>query len=574
MSTVPDTAVPQDDTTRYLCAAAHVDFRYADAAIREFVVEPTRPVPPSPGFQPANVLVEAIASRTRRKYRDGALAVLAGLFIWLAWGTWLLYGWLIVGVAAAIPSMLVAAGKSGTGTGTKLATAARTRKAGGVIAVIVGILLIGSLASGALQGAFGSSSRDRYYYDDVYPYEPPAQLWPYALIPLVLIGVVLILDRLFVWNVLRTRFGYGTRNRPPAGPTDAEEQLLAVSPRRFLGNLDRYRTPAPQTAGGAPLIVHRGYNPFVGAGLHREPWSMALPLEKLSQDTKPDGSPFDELTTISLYDRVREAMSALQASNALSPDQRLRSLKIIDAVYASASELIDHLPDSTTDLYLSHVDFPPNSTLPATEVAALRRQPREWARYYLCFQVETWDRDLVMSSFLHAAVDETTLYLEWTPCVLPPVREEYRAVDKLNSNIAVPLGQALLRWVKLPASILGRTVHTLGLIRPLRREREIINPDAYGTLRTLREMAAANEVPNYFQLVDIERYEKIMHSRLIPAISRILRDSGYSPATFERQAEMVVNNDVTIEHNFGAFNVGGKVSGDMSGATVRAGAEK
>jgi hypothetical protein len=214
------------------------------------------------------------------------------------------------------------------------------------------------------------------------------------------------------------------------------------------------------------------------------------------------------------------------------------------------------------------VDFPPNPSLPPEEVSALRHQPREWARYYLCFQVETWDRDLVMSSFLHAAVDESTLYLEWTPCLLPPIREEYRAVDKITSNVLSPIGQALLRWVKLPVTIFGRMAHTLTLIRPVRRERGVINPDAYGSLRTLREMAASVDVPSYFQLVDVERYEKILHSRLIPAISRILRDCGYSPSSFERQAAIVVNNEVTIERNFGAFNVGGTVTGDMSGATV------
>jgi hypothetical protein len=559
-SWTPQHRVLQDDTTRYLCAATHLDSSYADAAIREFVVEPTRPIPPSPGFHPASVLVEAIASRTRRKFRDGALAVLLGLFVWLALGSWLLFGWIIVGVIAAIASLF----KGGIHAAKKVT---------GILSIAVVIVLIVGLATGQLQAVFGSGSSDSYSGYDGYDY--PAEyggsggtdLAPYSLIPLVLILALLIADRLFVWNLLRSRFGYGTRHLPPSDPFDQQRQALAVSPPRFLRHLDRYRAAA-HPAGGAPLIVHRGYNPFVGAGLHREPWSMALPLEKLPQDTKPDGSPFDELTTISLYDKVCAAMAVLQESTALSPDRRLRDLKIIEAVYASSAELIDHLNEPASVAYLSNVDFPPNPSLPPEEVSALRHQPREWARYYLCFQVETWDRDLVMSSFLHAAVDESTLYLEWTPCLLPPIREEYRAVDKITSNVLSPIGQALLRWVKLPVTIFGRMAHTLTLIRPVRRERGVINPDAYGSLRTLREMAASVDVPSYFQLVDVERYEKILHSRLIPAISRILRDCGYSPSSFERQAAIVVNNEVTIERNFGAFNVGGTVTGDMSGATV------
>lgn len=86
-------------------------------------------------------------------------------------------------------------------------------------------------------------------------------------------------------------------------PFAAQRQMLALSPPWFVRQLERYRMPMPWPDGGAPLIVHRGYNPFVGAGLHREPWSMALPLERLTRETKPDGSPFEALTTVLLYER-------------------------------------------------------------------------------------------------------------------------------------------------------------------------------------------------------------------------------------------------------------------------------
>jgi hypothetical protein len=556
----------QDDTTRHLCAAAHLDSAYADAAIKEFVVEPTRPIPPSPGFRPASVLVEAIASRARRKLRDSVLAVLMALYVWMAWQSWLLYAWIALAVLLALPALI-------------------RRPAGAAVSTVRVVVVVAVLAaagfalfgffSGDVQGMFGSLPSDSYSGYDGYGYSGPAasgegSVWAaISLVPLALMLGVVIADRLIVWQLLTARFGYGTRRLPPSDPFDRRRRILGISPPRFLRHLDRYRLEGPPPAGSAPLIVHRGYNPFVGAGPHRESWSMVLPLEKLAKDTKPDGSPFDELTTASLYEKVRSAMAVLQQSTALSPDRRLRDLKITEAVYASSAELIDHLNEPSSLAYLSHLDTPPAGQLPPDEVGALRRQPREWSRYYLCFQVETWDRDLVLSSFLHAAVDQSTLYLEWTPCVLPPIRDAYRGVDKLTPGIARPVGQALLRWLKLPATVIGRTGHTLALIRPLRRENGVVNPDAYGCLRTLREMAAAPEVDNYFQLVDVERYEKIMHSRLLPAISEVLRDCGYSPARFEKQADELTNGGIYIAgDNYGTFNVGGTVQGSMSGATV------
>jgi hypothetical protein len=73
-----------DATTRYLCAAAHLDRDFADTAIREYPLEPTRAVPPTPGLDAVAVLKEAVAARTRRKIRDTVLLVLLTGFAWMS----------------------------------------------------------------------------------------------------------------------------------------------------------------------------------------------------------------------------------------------------------------------------------------------------------------------------------------------------------------------------------------------------------------------------------------------------------------------------------------------------------
>ncbi|HEX2297596.1 MAG TPA: hypothetical protein VHH34_03605, partial [Pseudonocardiaceae bacterium] len=64
--------------TRYLCAAVHLDAKFANEAIAEFLVEPVRSFTPSPGVDSAAVLREAVAARARRRIRD---AVLLGLIL-------------------------------------------------------------------------------------------------------------------------------------------------------------------------------------------------------------------------------------------------------------------------------------------------------------------------------------------------------------------------------------------------------------------------------------------------------------------------------------------------------------
>ena len=63
---------------------------------------------------------------------------------------------------------------------------------------------------------------------------------------------------------------------------------------------------------------------------------------------------------------------------------------------------------------------------------------------------------------------------------------------------------------------------------------------------------------NYFQLADVDRYVKMMESRLVLAVSRMMRESGFSPASFDQQAATVINNNVQI---------GGSVGGDVVAGT-------
>lgn len=521
-----------DDTTRYLCAAVHLDPAYGNRALKEFLAEPTRPVPPSPGLDAGRVLAEAVRARIRSKSFDAVLLLIAILFLILTWGTVLLVLWVVVAVVLALPGWL---NKAGMTDNTKVSPKA-----------IIGAFVV--VAAAYFLATYG----DELFDTDEYRYArsedfgassggETAKTVIAVFLALAALGV-LAAQRWSTWQLLTTQFSRGARD------FHRQDDSATTSPlvEDFTAQLARYRsqnTTDPAPPGYAPLIVHRGYNPFVGSGLHRPSWSMAIPLESLPDDEVDEREP---LTTASMYAGIRHAVEVLRTGDALSPDGRLGQLKVFDAVFVPAAELVDHFnsPDSTP--YLPDPESAPNSYLTAQDVERVRLQPKEWARYYLCFQVETWDRQLVMTTYLHVAVNETTLYLEWTPCVLPPVRARYQAVDKMHTTSAKPFLQALLDWLKLPATTPLRAFNVFSWIRSPRREAGVLDPDRYGSLKSLRELAADNHLDNYFQLVDIERYDKIIESRLLPAISKKLRAAGYSEAKFEQQAAVVINNDVTI----------------------------
>lgn len=521
-----------DDTTRYLCAASYLDPRYSTEAITEFLVEPTRPVPPSPGLDAGRVLTEAVRARARRKNYDGLLVGLMAVVIGLSWDNPLLYGWIVLSVI-----LLVARTGKGT-TANERVFNPRTIALLLAAAVVAWLLLLYSdeiFASGR-----SYSSR---YAEDVEFGDAPDDDTARVVIGVVLAVIVLMVvtfERWSLWNLLTTRF---KRFAPPAPDTGSLQGLFTEDFRAQLGRYQR----GDEFAGvpGAPLVVYRGYKPFVGAGFRRDAWSMAIPLERLDDD-ESDPETRRELTTETLYEEIRGAVADLRQSAALSPDRRLGGLTVTDAVFTPAAELIDHLTDAEAAAYLPDIEYPPHTRLTEADVERIRREPREWARYYLCFQVETWDRDLVLTTFLHVAVDDTTLYVEWTPFMLPPIRAEYRVVDKMRQESLRPFGQGLLAWLELPASLPGRIANLASWIRQPKREAGVLDPERYGAASTLRELAAVNLFTDYFQLVDVERYEKIIGSRLLPAIGKLLGDAGFSTAKFEEQAAVVINNDISI----------------------------
>jgi hypothetical protein len=532
--------VRRDDTTRYLCAGMHLDRVFADEAIREFLVEPTRQLPPHPGTDPIAVLGEAVAARTRRKLRDGALVVLMIAFL-IVTPISITSGWFSVAALFVLQRVL---------------TTARLRKTSGkvyLLLLVVVAALLGLAFSGLHEFVSGSA--------------------PWSAMVAAAMLAVLTVDRIVVWRLVTTRFG--RNSLPPVGPLTVERPILGISPPRFIKQLHRHTLPQPEPPGSVPLVVYRGYDPFVGAGTEHtdSAWSMVMPL-----DRRPDARPGPEVTTDILYARIRHEIEQLIRATPLTPSQRLGELRVSELVVISAQELVDHLNEPATREVLPGLAQPPAATYPALDtsvtpperaadirrqrVSQLRSNPQEWARYYQRFQVETWDGDLVLTVHVHAAMDDTTLYVEWTPCVLLPIDRAFRSIDDFAGGVFNPLRQAVLRMVKLPITIFGRAWHTLAWISPLTAPSGRILPDAYGTMRSLREMAAGTDVHNYFQLTDVDRYLKILHGRYVRAVSSLLHEYGYSPASFKEQA-------VTVNHH--NIHIGGSMAGNLvlgSGNTV------
>lgn len=566
----------RDDTTRYLCAAAHLDDDFADDAIREFLVEPTRAVPPTPGVRAGAVLAEAVAARARRKLRDGALLVLLVLALFLFSGTALLI-WVVAAVGVALAGAVAKARADSGALGAVVERADLMRR----LVPMLAVLAVGGVLAYAILEYSGGSSSDFDGMTGSGSSDTDTAATVLSIFLVLALAAVLVVDELIVWHHLNNRFGRG-RMVPEPRPEQLNSQVRQVygaGSGRFLTRLStllsgRREATAPARVGetngdeppAAPIVVARGYKMFVGAGLPHEPWSFAVPLKPSSE-----GGEVRELTAGLLYGRVVEEMERLRAATSLSPGRRFAGLSVTEQIVVAAEELIDfgfdgHAETGARD-FLAGPAAAPYPMLRGHRVRELRDQPLEWARYYLCCQLETWDRDFVVSAYLHLAVDETTLYIEWTPCVLPPIRSGYRAIDSLSDSPLPAIGRALVRLIGLPASVPRRVARFCGTIKPPKRRRGTVSPDMYGVQYSLRELAADDVLHNYFQLADRERYLKVLESRLIPAISDVMREAGYEVATLEERAAVVSNNNTYINNS--TVNNSGVLGGRGNRAAVQ-----
>lgn len=517
----------RDATTRYLCAAAHLDPDYSDAAIAEFLVEPVRAIPPAPGVDSAAVLRDAVAARARRRIRD---AVLLLLLVVLG----------VVSLPALVVWVVLAAAMSpfyGAGTGRRRSRVITLLLLAGIVLLGIFLLPLFALLVKLILGGL---------LPDIPSLVP-------GLLPVVLLSLVAVIgvDAFTVHYLVYTNFRPGRfvpDGRQVGGWERTVRTLGHASFQAALARVAAADERGTQNRDQADIVVHRGFSPFIGAGKPLFRKIIALPLEPAKMEDKADKedegsncSRPQRISVMELQQCVAAAINELRSSSSLSPGHRFEGLIQREQVLIAADRLVTNLGMQPQPAVLPDLYHAPAAHMQTSAARHLADTPPEWARYYRCFRIEAWDRDLTTSCYLHAGTDQRMLFLEWTFCVLPPIRESYRHIDRYQDPFVTPLVRSLLELVVLPATVIRRFQSVFRQFKPLvQRDGEVV-PDRYGAGKSLRELAAASDVQSYFQDVDVERYVKILHSKLGRAVGQYLEDHHCSVIEFMKQADPAVN---------------------------------
>ncbi len=178
-------------------------------------------------------------------------------------------------------------------------------------------------------------------------------------------------------------------------------------------------------------------------------------------------------------------------------------------------------------------------------------------RLYLRAQCISWDGQVVVNVFAHAALEAGELRLTLRPHVMTPLYNELRVTDapvakrgtRLFGWIAV---QALLDSVDGPLA-LWRFVTRLGLGEQVDDGRaEEKDPVS------LRDRYSTEEVTDMHQSDDAKRHVVLMQTCIFRTVSEYLEELGVDTAPYERQVAAVITNiQVYGDNNAPIQNVAG-----------------
>ncbi|MFC4913270.1 hypothetical protein [Actinomadura gamaensis] len=577
---------PLQSTTRHLSAAVYLNRAVCAAVIGEYLHDQHRAVAPSFGFDLEPVIRHALRARRLRIFRDVALLA-----------AWTVLYVVLPGVALAAGWFLIP---------TAIAARVRWRElawqwrvvVGAVLAIpllyLVAILFLFS-GGGSEEDVPASGGLERLRESMLI--EHP---WASLLLAALLFLVIYFGHLALVFWTLSRELGPGAQGPGPAVLSGRVNALLERIRAAQLGN----------------VTLYSGDNPFLGAGPIRSDlsrtWSVVLELDRSAGDPltgKPGGNPLSmdavgRPDPMTMQRRVRESVLSMRDEWPPSPDgapidrgtwlppnervaglntgwhvvapglceQRRRPVAPADPRPFDGHPLIDaaaRLPyslagDEAVDALVRH----PQGAVRCFQRITVGAQSQPVMRRDGSALAPAEERDAVLTTFVHLAVEGRMLYGQFVAAVLPPVRPEFQIVDLLPAwSAPVILWQSVRAgWRGAAEAVLLPLPRTVGAVWRLASGALTAagggDPAAriahdYGARLSVRELVADTGMHDFLQVADVDKYAKLIERRVSEALLDYLsNECGVDVTAYRQQAGVVLNQGVIM--------TGGRVSGQIS----------
>jgi hypothetical protein len=528
------------NTTRYLCAAGHLDEGFQDYVMRHVIYEERRALGETYGVDMLAVVSWCKAGIQRINIRDIILTILLALSIVFPAGTFitLIMGAMTMNTATATPA-------TGNPYYTQPTTGLfSTAQITGALAILAILSLLPVLLL-----TFGLEAWVKRRWPRSHPGIISLLVVPWFLFPSGLLFIPLGWLVILGESILRF-YGPAINNlrkhtfNPQARPVPLDPPLEA-------------RLRASFTTDKRNMIAYSGYRPFAGAGDYLTGWSFVidtskgapLPLDLSGTHTRQTPRKF---TTSSLYAAIERDVRALGLDDVLEIEGKL---------YVRGQYLPEHQP------FFNAMDQRPMTNVDQSLVDYYKENPTEDIRYYLCMRFNSWRGEIIFSAFLRLVQRGKNLFVEFDYLLLPPMQPDYYWVDEREiTPTAGKIWELFLRSFDKPIKILLGAPYRLlrGTIYSAQQNklaRVARNNPAfdYGAATSVRYIASDTDYHLFFQKLDKEMYLKTIQKQMLETIYNFLNEHQIDTSDFNRQQQTILNAGTIVsgrEVNIGAMSTG------------------
>jgi hypothetical protein len=514
------------DTTRYLCAAGHLDETFQDYVMRNIIYEERRALGESYGVDMGAVVSWCQSGLRRINTRDLLLTILFALVI---------LGYLLT-IFTAIAAFSAAGASQSFSPFSSFQIILQLLQG-------VGTLLLGIII---LPIALNVEKWIRLR-------------WPKFLVGLItypilfaFTGILAVpLAWLIIFVELLIRF-YGEPTKrlrkdtfnPHVRPVQLDQNLEAKLQESF-------------TTGQRNVIAYSGFRPFAGAGYYKGGWSFVIDTSKGTQDTSSSLTAPDKrlspqpFTLSSLYDAVERDVWALGLKNVIEIEGKL---------YVNGQ----YLPEKPSFFNMNAMR--PVTSVEANQIEEYKEQPTEDIRYYQCLRFNFWRGEMIFTAFLRFVRRGKDLFAEIDYLLLPPMQRDYHWADE--KELVAPLSkfwELYLRtfrapietWLGAPFRLLRGYTYSSQQRRLARIARNSPAFD-YGAATSLRQEASDDEYHLFFQKLDEQMYLKIIEKQILETIVAFLKEHQIDTTDLVQREQAILNNNTfNGNNNFGNQNVHG-----------------
>jgi hypothetical protein len=386
------------------------------------------------------------------------------------------------------------------------------------------------------------------------------------------------------------------RSQPTSGAADYEYDFPAS--RALDPNLIE-KIALEQSGGQREIVFARDRGrPFVGAGWERDEWTTAallLPMktdptlraylrdEDDEEEPEVEHPPVIPFTVDEISEYVAQRLESELRDDAPYGEQ-IENLVVERRRYSRAGAL--PIKKRLFWQWRGVLVLPPASD---NDVEAFRliedREQYNATREYLCVRVGAWDQEVVTSIFVGFDVRGNTLYSEFYPHVMPPVRASFHLVDRLPKRLR--LGMLLRMAIDIPLSLprqaylamvaayrasrerlrrfFRTTIELVGLVdgSDFRLGRYATDLVDTGAKASLRELAASSVYHHFFQTADRDKYVKVVQRRLLEVVRDFLIEHNIDVFDHDARGTTILDKstrnygDATI-YGDGVINQGGR----------------